>query len=196
MKLFSFLLFGSLLILHSQPVSIGVKGGLLLTDALRYSYDESPNYTVGPTVEFRLPRNFGIETGFLYKRVGSSASYSFGPAQAHIRTRGNSFEIPVVGKYYFTPSKLFTPYLGLGVAMRRTWYTTEASNNVPPVPPFNSVSKDVSPFGAGAAGAAGVQFRYGRLKFSPEVRYTRWSAETQRLSRNPNQAEFLLGISF
>ena len=36
----------------------------------------------------------------------------------------------------------------------------------------------------------------GDMKFSPEFRYTRWSKEVQRLPRNPNQVEFLFGISF
>ena len=30
----------------------------------------------------------------------------------------------------------------------------------------------------------------------PEFRYTRWSQETQRIPRNPNQVEFLVGVSF
>ena len=168
----------------------------MLTDSLRHSHDESPNYTVGPTVEFRLPRNFGIETGFLYKRIGNTLGYFSDANLITTRIRGNSFEIPVVGKYYFTASRAITPYLGLGVAMRRTWYTQDFSANVSPSYPNGITLRNVSPFGGGAVGAAGVQFHYGRWKFSPEVRYTRWSAERQNLLRNPNQAEFLLGVSF
>lgn len=211
MKLFTLLLSGSFLLLQAQPVSVGLKGGFVLTDATRYSRDESRNYTVGPTVEFKLPRNFGIETGFLYKRIGSNDRFvsildgrnlidtsNNGNLVAN-RVRGNSFEIPVVGKYYFTPTRAFSPYLGLGVAMRRTWQTTEGSvigpNDIRPGG-FNFRDSSVSPWGAGAVSAAGVQFRYGHWKISPEVRYTRWSREPQRLARNPNQVEVLLGVSF
>jgi opacity protein-like surface antigen len=199
MKLFTFLLSGLFLMLQAQPVSVGVKGGFVLTDATRFSNDESRNYTVGPTVEFRLPRNFAIETGFLYKRIGTSSAYQFDGTQAFYRTRGNSFEIPVVGKYYVRSSRVFTPYLGLGVAMRRARQTTRSSIIGPGtslIPIGSSRSEDVSAFGAGAVGAAGVQFQHGRWKISPEFRYTRWSREIQRIPRNPNQVEFLMGVSF
>jgi hypothetical protein len=196
MKLFKFLLSGSFLLLQAQPISVGVKGGFVLTDALRSGNDESRNYTVGPTVEFRLPRNFGIETGFLYKRIGDSVSFQFADSRVHYTNRGNSFEVPVIGKYYFTPSRLFTPYLGLGAAVRRTWQTMEGSVVFSSDPTDTFKREDVSSFGVGAVGAAGVQFRHGRWKLSPEFRYTRWSAESQRLARNPNQVEFLFGISF
>jgi hypothetical protein len=54
----------------------------------------------------------------------------------------------------------------------------------------------VSPWGVGAVGATGLKIRTGRLEFSPEFRYTRWSRESQRLPRNPNQVEFLVGVTF
>jgi hypothetical protein len=209
MKLFTIFLSGSFLLLQAQPVSVGVKGGFVLTDATRYSRDESRNYTVGPTVEFKLPRNFGIETGFLYKRIGTNERFISIPGGQNLigvdgnvvnsRTRGNSFEIPVVGKYYFTPTRAFAPYLGLGVAMRRAWQTTEGSvvgpNDIRPSG-YTFRNESLSPWGAGAVSAAGVQFRYGHWKISPEFRYTRWSREAQRIPRNPNQVEFLLGVSF
>ena len=185
--------------LLAQPVQVGVKGGFVLTDSTRQTNDESRNYTVGPTIEFRLPLNFGIETGFLYKRIGTDAIFLFDNNRAVYRIRGDSFEIPVVGKYYMRSSRVFTPYLGLGVAMRRTWQTTEGSTTGPPNPFFSTGNfrrSEVSPWGAGAVGGAGVQFQHGRWKLSPEFRYTRWSQEGQSIPRNPNQVEFLFGISF
>jgi len=199
MKLFPFLFITGSILLQAQPVQFGVKGGFVLTDSTRYTRDESRNYTFGPTIEFRLPRNFGIETGFLYKRIGTDDQLFFDNSRVNYRTRGNSFEIPVVGKYYVRSSRVFTPYLGLGVAMRRTWQTTESSVTGPPNPFYtggNFRLQDLSSFGAGAVGAAGLQFRHGRWKLSPEFRYTRWSAEPQRILRNPNQFEFLFGVSF
>lgn len=199
MKLFTFFLSGTFLMLHAQPISVGVKGGVLLTDQLRSGVNESRFYTVGPTVEFRLPRNFAIETGFLYKRIGTSLDFRFQNNRALYRMRGNSFEIPVVGKHYIRPTKAFAPYLGLGVAMRRTWQTTDSSITGPDnflIGAGNFRTEDLSSFGAGVVGAAGVQFRHGRWKVSPEFRYTRWSQETQRIPRNPNQVEFLVGVSF
>ena len=176
--------------LPAQPVQFGVKGGVILTESTRYTHPESRNYTVGPTVEFRLPHRFGLETGFLYKRVGTGVEYSSGGSSYTLRSRGNSFELPLVGKYYFRPPSRLTPYLGLGVAMRRTWQKTEQ------LTPNRFYYSSVSPYGAGAVGAAGIRITQGRWKFAPEFRYTRWSIEAQAVPRNPNQVEFLFGISF
>ena len=183
--------------LEAQPVQVGVKGGVPLTEPTRYTSAESPDYTVGPTVEFQLPGHFGLETGFLYKRIGTGYHFRFSEYDGWQRSRGNSFEIPVVGKYYFRPPSKWTPYLGLGVAMRRTWQTTDTSViRSTTIPSGQDRYSSVSPWGAGAVGAAGLRFNYGRWKFSPEFRYTRWSIEHQPITRNPNQVDFLFGISF
>ncbi len=185
--------------LHAQPVQFGVKGGVLLTEPTRYTAAQSQRYTVGPTVEFQLPHQFAIEAGFLYKRIGTGYDITFSPHRSFQTSRGNSFEIPVVGKYYFRPPSRWTPYLGLGVAMRRTWQSTEGGVTGPETPQINPRDykfSNVSPFGAGAVGVAGIRFTKGHWKFSPEVRYTRWSDERQTIQRNTNQVEFLFGISF
>jgi len=154
--------------LLGQPVRFGVKGGFLLTEPTRYTPEQSRSFTVGPVVEFQLPNHFAIEAGFLYKRIGTGHDVTFTDYRSKSSSRGNSFEIPVIGKYYFRPPSRWTPYLGLGVAMRRTWQSTEGS----------------------LTGPATDQFRPG------EFRYTRWSEEPQTIRRNPNQVEFLFGISF
>jgi len=168
MKLFSLLLTTLPLMLLGQPVRFGVKGGFLLTEPTRYTPEQSRSFTVGPVVEFQLPNHFAIEAGFLYKRIGTGHDVTFTDYRSKSSSRGNSFEIPVIGKYYFRPPSRWTPYLGLGVAMRRTWQSTEGS----------------------LTGPATDQFRPG------EFRYTRWSEEPQTIRRNPNQVEFLFGISF
>lgn len=198
MRLFLFLLSVPFLMLQAQPVAIGVKGGLILTDPTLSRHAESRNYTVGPTVELKLPPNFGIETGFLYKRIGADYELRFDGARTAYRARGNSFEIPVVGKYYVRPESAWSPYLGLGAAVRRTYLTTQGviTNDAFPLPRNPFMITDIAPWGVGAVGAVGVQFRYGRWKVAPEFRYTRWSREDQAIPRNPNQVEFLVGVSF
>ncbi|MBL8235951.1 MAG: outer membrane beta-barrel protein [Bryobacterales bacterium] len=196
MKLLAILLIPYFFLLHAQPVQFGVKGGVSLTEPTRYTSPESRRYTLGPTVEFQLPRQFAIETGFLYKRVGTGFDFQFPDYKASQRSRGNSFEIPVVGKYYFRPPSKWTPYLGLGVAMRRTWQSTEGTSTSSLGGSGQFRFSSVSPWGAGAVGAAGLRFQYRRWKFSPEFRYTRWSQEGLPIQRNPNQVDFLFGISF
>jgi len=56
---------------------------------------------------------------------------------------------------------------------------------------------DRSPYGVAAG--AGLNFRFGRLHVSPEVRYTRWRQDRMldpELYSNPNQVEVLLGLTF
>ena len=185
--------------LLAQPVQFGVKGGFVLTEPTRYTPEQSRSFTVGPVVEFQLPNRFAIEAGFLYKRIGTGRDITFSDYRSSASSRGNSFEIPVIGKYYFRPPSRWTPYLGLGVAMRRTWQSTERSLTGPATDQFRPGEfrySNVSPFGAGAVGTAGLRFTHGRWKFSPEFRYTRWSEEPQTIRRKPNQVEFLFGISF
>ena len=55
-------------------------------------------------------------------------------------------------------------------------------------------------FYPGLAAAAGIELGHGRLRWLPEFRYTRWTANiagpSGPLRFNPNQAEFLLGLRF
>src|SRR5690242_13211330 len=80
---------------HAQLVSIGVKGGIPLTDPIRYN-DESRRYVVGPSIEFRLPLHLAVEVDALYSRIGRSYSVSTLSGTAGsifaIRDRGNSWE--------------------------------------------------------------------------------------------------------
>jgi len=209
MKLFTIFFSGLCCLLQAQPVQIGVKGGVTLTNQVPYGVDDSKPYTVGPTVEFQLPANFAVETGFLYKRIGTSHRYTLigsGTGMVNVgetvysgSSRGHSFEIPVIGKYYVRRPAAWTPFLGVGFAMRRTNQSVESVVTGPadgPTAPGSYRLDYWSPWGVGAVGSAGVQFRAGRVKFAPEFRYTRWSRESQAISRNRNQVEFLFGVSF
>lgn len=193
MKLSCSLFFVNALLLLAQPVQFGVKGGVSFTDPVRIGVDESRAYTVGPMLEVRLPRGFAIETGLQYKRLGTSGDIQFEGDQYLFRTRGHSVELPIVGKYYFRSGGNWSPYAGGGVAVRRSFQTAEGSA-------FGSVVRrtlyDLSPYGVGPVVAGGVQFRLGPLKVGPEIRYTHWNEENERIPRNANQVELMVGLSF
>ena len=60
----------------AEILSIGVKGGVPLTDAFNTArsgslsyFSETKRYTVGPTVELHLPLRFSIELDALYTRL-------------------------------------------------------------------------------------------------------------------------------
>ncbi len=75
--LFCLLILNGIQAASAQLVSIGVKGGVSLTEHTTANQDESCPYIVGPSIEFRLPAGFAIEAAALYERLGTSASFRF-----------------------------------------------------------------------------------------------------------------------
>src|SRR5262245_61142180 len=112
-----------------QPVSVGVKGAVQIADNPLAGHDDSRRGLVGPSVEVRLPAGFAVEADALYRRVGYSYSYSLlGPTAGFYsaRVRGNSWEFPVLGKYYFQRRlKGWQPFAGTGWALRTVQYHTD-----------------------------------------------------------------------
>jgi hypothetical protein len=186
-------------------VSLGVKGGVALNDANSRN-DEGKRYVVGPSVEFRLPFHFAAEVDALYMRTGSSFSYIFNnPIDGSVsytwgRTRGNQWDFPVLGKYYFGErQKKVQPFLGTGYAFRKNWQHNDTNASIVSGTPLTlqnySASIDSSTrLQIGATFAAGVRVRVGRIAILPELRYTRWGSDDFATRRN--EGRFLLGISF
>jgi|HubBroStandDraft_6_1064221.scaffolds.fasta_scaffold26332_3 hypothetical protein len=97
----------------AQTVSFGVKGGVPFEDQARFD-DESRPYIVGPSIEVHLFGNFFVEADALYQRIGNElVSFSIAPGSnttagsttfSTTRNRGNSWEFPVLAKYYFRSS--------------------------------------------------------------------------------------------
>ena len=202
------LVFGVLLLVgniaRAQSVSVGVIGGVPFVDPTANGYhDESRPYMVGASVEIRLPAGFAIEADGIYRPIGTSTSYKFlapGPAITSLdsRTRGNSWELPVLGKYYFRPRKSgWQPFVGTGWALRTVGFrndSTETTVNANGANTFSFHDRYRSDLGVGAVVAAGVRFHTGHFAFLPEVRYMRWGNGNTTLNRN--ETGFLLGITF
>jgi hypothetical protein len=193
---------------YGQTISVGVKGGIPLTDATRnlFGGDESRPYTVGPSIEMGLPAGFAIEAAALYRRTGATFNYNLGlfgvpgPAPAPINwIRGNSWEFPVLGKYYFRPrAEKWQPFIGTGWAFRTVGVVNEGLVTLEdPTGGLHSSSfrsEGRLPLDAGAVFAGGVRYRMGRFAISPEVRYTRWGSGNTISSKN--DAGLFLGVTF
>jgi hypothetical protein len=98
------------------------------------SKDESRPYLVGPSVEYRLPAGLAIEVDALYQRIGNTVSFGYGPGVILAgsgysmlspilpfisRERGNSWEFPLLGKYYFRPrSEGWSAFRGMAAVCR------------------------------------------------------------------------------
>jgi hypothetical protein len=190
--------------LCAQTVSIGGKIGIPFADPMG-RYGESRPYAVGPTVEVRLPAGFAIEGSALYRRLGRTDSYNYGPdltTNITNRARGNAWEFPVIGKYYFREHReRWQPYLGTGWSLQTIgWHhegatTTTNTSGAPVVVPFKGDNR--SDLNVGATIVTGIRLRTGRISLLPEIRYTRWGSQMTGFAPNrKNDAGVYVGIRF
>ncbi len=194
--------------LNAQAVSIGVKGGIPITDFFETIRGNDANYVtntkrylIGPTVEFHLPARFSIEVDALYKRLGYQYEQSLAANVITQRTVANSWEFPALIKWEILPGPV-RPFVDTGIAFRHiTGVKTIRQiagtvTNVDDAPEFNK-KNDI-----GFVAGFGVAFKAGRVRISPEFRYVRWGSENFRdpiaslLRTNRNQGDFLLGFTF
>jgi hypothetical protein len=202
--------FLSAIFASAQPVSIGAKGGVPITDALETAqgnnsayFTNTHRYVVGPTVEFHLPARFSLEIDALYRRLGfdyrATSPFTF------TATRANSWEFPALIKFEITPGPV-RPFIDAGASFRHimgvrqlrqvisagTLGTVQVNNP----PEFNKENDIGFTFGGG------LTFKTGWVRISPELRYTRWGSENFRdpvsslLHTNRNQGDFLLSFTF
>ena len=192
----------------AQLISIGAKGGVPFVDQVS-SKDESRPYIVGPSVEVRVPAGFAIEADALYRRIGNTGffgSVSLGTGFISAATfqitrlRGNEWEFPLLGKYYFRPrTSAWQPFVGTGYAFRTVGIHQDISQAVVDADGISHKNSyrfnSRSDLGVGAVFAAGIRFHYHRMAVLPEIRYTRWGSNESVFTRK-NEAAVLLGISF
>jgi hypothetical protein len=184
-------------------------GARLSPGAPTATHDESPVYAVGAAFEVSLGDHFAAEVNSLYRRFGysfvSEIRFATDPGGPSVvldyilaRTRANSLEFPVLGKYYFgrrNPRGRF--FVATGYSFQRSWITntvgvvqvdsnsgiaSASRGNVPP------------PIEVGAVFGAGAARKMGPLTIAPEFRYTRWGYRPDGASRN--QLEILLSLWF
>ena len=189
-----------------QRLALGVKGGVRATDDFLSgsATSESKRYVVGPMVELLLPHRLGVEVNALYRRFGyrSSAGSVFGYFTE--RDRGNSWEFPMLLKYRFA-GRL---YAAGGYAPR----TINGSGRTDIVeinfaggnPRLSTFRSEFDYVSHGAVVGAGIELGSGRVRFSPEFRYTRWKDKAIDIQgsrgfiiqSNQNQVDVLLGITW
>jgi hypothetical protein len=219
-------LFGALTTAASgQHLAVGVKGGVPLVDAFEqntppsltlnptfffhYTFD-TKRYTVGPAVDVSLPLKLRFEADALYTRLDYDSTVMGIDTLTRSATRANSWQFPLLLKKEI-PVERVQPFGDIGYALRHVSGTSHIVNIVLP-PPFTISQTADSPelvntWVNGFVVGGGVAFQAGPLKFSPEVRYTRWADPNFRCPPNPascngsflsnlDQADFLLGIAW
>ena len=194
---------------EAQSISVGVTGGGRVTDDVAYSaVPESRRYVVGPMVELGLPFGLAVEVDALYHRQGYQVSNGNFAGFVVQSERGNSWEFPVLLKYKLPVAKI-NPFAEVGLAPRvisGNIAESGASINVTTgvSTPFSDTVKTNFDASYGFVAGGGVQFDIGRLRLSPEVRYTHWMStpiygyfgDGPSYSSTQNQADVLVGIGW
>src|SRR6185437_7816944 len=174
------------------PLSLGVKGGVSLTDAFpdhtdtsrgpaQRTYSDAKDYIVGPMVELRLPFGLVVEADALYRPLHlTTQTEGLGHALFTSSTT-SSWEFPILAKYRFG-FPLVHPYIEAGPSFRAL-----ASRG-------NYLS------GKGITAGLGIEANALLLRIAPEFRYTHWGNDAPAprgvfySPSNRNQVEFLVGI--
>jgi hypothetical protein len=157
-------------------------------------------------VDLSLPASFAIEVDALYRRQGYEALLNIGsPGQNTItneRERANSWEFPILLKYKL-PAPVIKPFVEGGVAPRRlTGTVTDSVESFSPVtsPLTSLTSTSLARSDTGVVIGGGVQISLGRLRISPEARYTHWSSAFANgfagVSTSQQQVDLAVGIGW
>jgi hypothetical protein len=173
--------------------SFGVKAGIPLNDAyydykslVRYGTATNPTtqrFLIGPTLEVHLPGRFSIEADAIYRR--SSFDYSLANANASIHDVARNLEFPLLAKWEITPGPI-RPFVDGGVSFRHIFLDRD--------PGFLT-----NPTTTGGVLGAGITLKAGRVRISPEIRYTRWGSTALDLPSFRsvrNQGDFMVGFTF
>ena len=198
----------------AQPFSIGVKGGMPMTDfvdvvrAQNISASTTTNrYIVGVTGEARLPFGLGVEVDVLYRhfRYNSSSGVSNLTTNiTNIDTTAGAWEFPVLAKYRFK-GKFVRPFVDGGVAWDKLSGLTQTVKNVVATVTHSTTTSSPAELAnsttRGYVLGGGLDLKLLLIHITPEVRLTRWGAKhfidtTGFVNSKQNQAEFLVGITF
>jgi hypothetical protein len=182
----------------AQTISIGGKVGAPLNDSFQQSSlldsftSFTKRYTVGPSFEMMFPVHIGFEADALYKRSGYTQGFSFLNAE----TKVNSWEFPLMLKAAL-PNESLGAFVNGGLALRHVQASTAIDTSL--ISPITTPLAIAEPWAHGAVVGGGVSFKLGSIHLAPELRYTRWTSsnfDALLFTSNPNQIEYLLGVSF
>jgi hypothetical protein len=209
-----------------QRLHLGVKGGVPVTEYFQTGIfpgfrsttqfsSATRRYTVGVFAECRIYGGFGLEADVQYKRMGYvhdlvSHSYSGTPNTEFYDVKGSSWDFPILATYRFGQSR--RPFVSGGGtfrhlgSVRARGMSKVSIFNLPAWQTVTTIIDTNDPYEleernfSGLTIGGGFEFGRGWLRFAPELRYTHWISNIgtvrNALQFNPNQLEFLLGLSY
>jgi hypothetical protein len=201
---------------YAERPSIGMKVGVTVSgvcESQSLGAQGSANacadrHLVGPAVQFDITHSLFLDVAALYTRLQlqGGARSTVGPSFSTQRT-GNAWEFPILPKYRLLQRSI-APVVGAGPSFRRLAMQGE-NTTIPlspsPGQPVTAVATIADTrWGIGLCLAAGVEFRTRVVRFSPEIRYSRWSSQSPCRECGPytlplareSSTVLLLGISF
>ena len=214
MKRTILLLFVSVTAAFTQPIGVGLKLGLPLTDAFDTAsgpvasyFSDTKRYIIGPQIELRLPAGISIELDALYTKLNFSSVGGVAGSVVNAVTDADAWEFPLLLKYKFGGANAIAasvrPFVATGAAYRRLTGITQVrefitGSSQSTSDPAELQKKDATGFVIGG----GLEIRALFLRISPEFRFTRWGTSNFRegisnlLETNRNQGQFLVGFHF
>ncbi len=173
------------LTLNGQVVSAGLRVGLpVAIQSPSLGLDENTSHlTAGLMAELHLVSTWSFEADALMRKysfaaqVGSSSGERF-------REHVTAWDFPLLLKYRL-PKAPTHPFVDLGCSLTHQTYdavTLKAYSGNPPN-------------GLGPVAGVGIELRYRRTRFGPELRYSHLSRSPASQSR-PNLMTLLLSITF
>lgn len=213
-RLLVVLLFPMCAAFPSGLFSFGVKGGVPLTDAFdtattdQFGYiSNTERYTVGPELDLNLPFGLGVEVDALYRKLGYDLNSNTGTsAFSRVTTSADAWDFPLLLKLRLGEGPI-KPYVSAGPTFRDLSNLSQIEDFFTRSVLVTSTAATTRPaelnntFTTGFTLGGGVQLGLGVLRISPEIRFTRWgwntfSDVTGVFRSNPNQVDFLVGITF
>jgi hypothetical protein len=181
---------------RAQSISFGVVGGASVTGDFSGSFQPIPGtpllsgprseperYIIGGMLEFQLPADWSIEVDGLYHplRYDGATIYPNGTVTLGSPSPVITYEFPILAKYRFRWGA-WRPFVEAGPSFR-----TAGNLN------------GTNPSHYGVAAGAGAEFRLGKFRIAPEVRYIRWARESAFLYgppvTRPDQIELVTSFS-
>lgn len=188
-------------LVFGQRVSFGFVGGTNLTRDFPISrtvYQDSDHPTglttfdlfsdthsiiAGLSVEVDLRKGLSLEGNALHRKLHLKRRHIFpdGSPQDAGRDSVGTWEWPILLKYRMSALGAIRPFVEAGPSFR-------TRHNPAPTEPSQ----------IGGTIGAGAEFRAGRLRVSPAIRYTRWQydGDYPRIATKRDQIEFVTGISY
>jgi hypothetical protein len=192
---------------HAQRISLGVEAGVPVTASFdtgfiyRGSFDPTTaRYVLGPAFGVSLGNRFAAEVTALYQPFSFRQSTII-ETPASWKTTGSLWQFPLLLKYRILQGPI-APYITAGPSLQLVTNITESFITIIDPTPVVSHPQPDRRVIAGFTAGGGLGFSLGRLLISPEVRYTRWAAEsfnftqTNHVGTNLNQVQILVAFMF